>query len=199
MNRIAHIERKTKETEVQVMVDLDGTGHADLQTGCGFLDHMLEQLARHGLFDLTVHARGDTQVDDHHTVEDVGITLVQAFRQALGDKRGITRFGSALVPLDESLSRVVVDLSNRGTLVWQVAFAHAKLGSFDSELFREWFYAFAQHGGMTLHVDNLYGQNDHHKIESCFKALSLALRQACALDPRRAGSVPSTKGTLSDG
>ncbi|MEO5362426.1 MAG: imidazoleglycerol-phosphate dehydratase HisB [Magnetococcus sp. DMHC-8] len=199
MTRMAHVARKTRETAVQVTVHLDGTGRADLQTGCGLLDHMLEQLARHGLFDLEVHAKGDTHVDDHHTVEDVGITLGQAFRQALGDKRGIARFGAATVPLDEALSRVVVDLSNRATLVWQVTFTGAKIGQFDAELFREWFAAFAQQGGITLHVANLYGSNDHHRIESCFKALALALRQACTLDPRRQDTVPSTKGTLSDG
>ncbi|MEO5340313.1 MAG: imidazoleglycerol-phosphate dehydratase HisB [Magnetococcus sp. MYC-9] len=199
MNRTAHVDRKTKETEVRVLVDLDGTGQASIQTGCGFLDHMLEQLARHGLFDLEIHAQGDTHVDDHHTVEDVGITLGQAFRQALGDKRGLCRFGSAQVPLDESLSQVVVDLSNRPTLVWRVAFANPRLGQFDTALFHEWFAAFASHGGMTLHVENLYGVNDHHKIESCFKALALALRHACSPDPRQEGRVPSTKGTLSDG
>lgn len=199
MTRTAHIERITKETEVRVTVNLDGTGQATFQTGCGFLDHMLEQLARHGLFDLEVQARGDTHVDDHHTVEDVGIAMGQAFRQALGEKRGLCRFGSALVPLDESLSRVVVDLSNRGTLVWQVSFAGSKIGQFDSALFHEWFAAFAAHSGTTLHVETLYGSNDHHKIESCFKALALALRQACSLDPRQEGMVPSTKGTLSDG
>ena len=199
MSRMAHIERKTKETDVRVSVNLDGTGSSTLQTGCGFLDHMLEQLARHGLFDLEVHAQGDTHVDDHHTVEDVGIALGRAFRQALGERRGLTRFGSATVPLDESLSRVVVDLSNRATLVWQVSFTGSKIGQFDSALFHEWFAAFATHGGITLHVETLYGSNDHHKIESCFKALALALRQACTLDPRQKGVVPSTKGTLSDG
>jgi imidazoleglycerol-phosphate dehydratase len=198
MNRIAHIDRKTNETEVRVTVNLDGTGLSTLQTGCGFLDHMLAQLARHGLFDLEVHAQGDTHVDDHHTVEDVGIAMGQAFRQALGARRGLVRFGSAMAPLDESLSRVVVDLSNRGTLVWQVAFASDKIGQFDSALFREWFAAFANQSGTTLHVETLYGSNDHHKIESCFKALALALRQACTLDPRQAGQVPSTKGTLSN-
>ncbi|MBF0460981.1 MAG: imidazoleglycerol-phosphate dehydratase HisB [Magnetococcales bacterium] len=199
MSRIAHLERKTKETEVRVTVNLDGTGRADIHTGCGFLDHMLEQLARHGLFDLKVQASGDTHVDDHHTVEDVGIVLGQAFRQALGDKMGLHRFGSATIPLDESLSRVVVDLSNRAHLVWRVAFAGSKIGQFDSALFHEWFAAFANHGGLTLHVENIYGNNDHHKIESCFKALARALRQACTPDPRQEGMVPSTKGTLSDG
>lgn len=199
MSRIARIERKTRETDVQVVVNLDGTGTASLQTGCGFLDHMLEQLARHGLFDLEVRARGDTHVDDHHTVEDVGIALGQAFRKALGERRGLVRFGLAMAPLDESLSRVVVDLSNRGTLVWQVEFSSPKIGQFDTALFREWFAAFASQSGTTVHVETLYGSNDHHKIESCFKALALALRQACALDHRQEGKVPSTKGTLSDG
>ncbi|MBF0401416.1 MAG: imidazoleglycerol-phosphate dehydratase HisB [Magnetococcales bacterium] len=199
MTRTARVERTTRETSVQVAVNLDGSGQATLQTGCGFLDHMLEQLARHGLFDLEVQARGDQHVDDHHTVEDVGITMGQAFRQALGDRRGLCRFGSAFVPLDESLSRVVVDLSNRPTLVWQVSFEGSKLGQFDTALFREWFAAFAGHSGSTLHVENLYGSNDHHKIESCFKAFALALRQACSLDPRQEGVVPSTKGILSEG
>lgn len=199
MTRIANLERKTKETEVLVTLNLDGTGVANIQTGCGFLDHMLEQLARHGLFDLEIRAKGDTHIDDHHTVEDVGITLGQAFKQALGERRGVYRFGSAMVPLDESLSRVVVDLSNRATLVWKVDFSNQKLGNFDTELFREWFAAFAGNTGLTLHVENLYGTSNHHIIESCFKALALALRQACALDPRQIGKVPSTKGTLSDG
>lgn len=196
--RYAQVERKTKETEVWVAVDLDGTGRSHIQTGCGFLDHMLDQLARHGLFDLEVRARGDTHIDDHHTVEDVGITLGQAFKQALGDRRGVCRFGDAMVPLDESLSRVVIDLSNRATLIWTVTFSDQKVGTFDTALFREWFAAFAGNAGMTLHVENLYGTNDHHIIESCFKGFARALRQACALDPRQAGAVPSTKGTLSD-
>ena len=199
MSRTAHINRDTKETTVQVTDNLDGVGASTIQTGCGFLDHMLEQLARHGLFDLEIQAQGDTHVDDHHTVEDVGIALGQAFRQALGEKRGIYRFASVLVPLDESLSRVVVDLSNRGLLIWRVDFANSRLGQFDTALFHEWFAAFASHSGTTLHVENLYGLNDHHKIESCFKALALALRHACSLDPRQGSSVPSTKGTLSQG
>lgn len=192
------MERITRETEVHVALNVDGTGIARIKTGCGFLDHMLDQLARHGLFDLEITARGDTHIDDHHTVEDVGIALGQAFRKALGERRGIYRFGSAMVPLDESLSRVVLDLSNRATLIWNVSFPSPKLGSFDTELFREWCAAFSGNAGVTLHVENMYGTNSHHIIESCFKALALALRQACTLEPRQAGSVPSTKGTLSD-
>ncbi|WP_130470886.1 imidazoleglycerol-phosphate dehydratase HisB [Candidatus Magnetaquicoccus inordinatus] len=196
--RTAHVERKTQETEVRATVNLDGNGLSSIDTGSPFLDHMLDQLARHGLFDIEITARGDTHIDDHHTVEDVGITLGEAFRQALGDKRGIARFGSATIPLDEALSRVVIDLSNRATLVWQVEFKNSKIGQFDTELFREWFTAFANHSRSTIHVANLYGSNDHHKIESCFKALALALRRACVQDPRRGQLVPSTKGILSD-
>jgi imidazoleglycerol-phosphate dehydratase len=195
--RTATVQRETKETTVAVDLNLDGSGQADIDTGIGFLDHMLDQIARHGLFDLNVKANGDTHVDGHHTVEDVGICVGQAFREALGERRGISRFGMAMVPLDESLSRVVVDLSNRPSLVWRVNFSTPKLGTFDTELFREWFEAFAGNGALTLHVENLYGSNGHHIIESCYKALALALRQACSLDPSRAGAVPSTKGTLS--
>ncbi|MBF0379384.1 MAG: imidazoleglycerol-phosphate dehydratase HisB [Magnetococcales bacterium] len=196
-SRTATVKRDTKETKVAVTLDLDGTGKCDINTGVGFLDHMLEQIARHGLFDLKIKATGDTHIDDHHTVEDVGITIGKAFREALGDRRGITRFGMAMVPLDESLSRVVVDLSNRPSLVWNVDIKTQKLGTFDTELFREWFEAFSVNGAMTLHAENLYGSNGHHIVESCFKALALALRQACSMDLRRAGDVPSTKGTLS--
>ena len=195
--RKATLKRETKETFVDVTLNLDGTGKADIKTGLGFLDHMLDQIARHGLFDLTIKARGDTHIDGHHTVEDVGITLGNAFRDALGDRRGITRFGTAMVPLDEALSRVVVDLSNRPSLVWRVSLPAQKVGDFDTELFREWFEAFAGNAAMTLHVESLYGTNSHHIIESCYKALALALRQACTVDQRRAGEVPSTKGTLS--
>ncbi|MBF0176458.1 MAG: imidazoleglycerol-phosphate dehydratase HisB [Magnetococcales bacterium] len=196
MERKAVVERPTRETRVRAEVALDGNGVTEIRTGLGFLDHMLEQLGRHGLFDLRVHAEGDLHVDGHHTVEDVGIVLGQAFRQALGERKGITRFGHAYVPLDEALSRVVVDLSNRPCLVWDVTFATPRLGVVDTELFREWFVAFANNAGMTLHVTSLYGQNDHHIIESCFKALARALRTACALDPNLGGQVPSTKGTL---
>jgi imidazoleglycerol-phosphate dehydratase len=195
--RTAKVQRETKETKVEVALNLDGSGQSEIDTGIGFLDHMLEQIARHGLIDLTVKAKGDTHIDYHHTVEDVGITMGAAFKDALGDRSGITRFGMAMVPLDESLSRVVVDLSNRPSLVWRVDFTAQKLGTFDTELFKEWFEAFSGNGAMTLHVENLYGSNGHHVIESCYKALALALRTACSLDARRAGSVPSTKGTLS--
>ncbi len=197
-DRTATVKRTTGETEVQVALNLDGGGRSACETGIGFLDHMLDQLARHGLFDLTVRAAGDTHIDDHHTVEDVGIALGQAFRQALGARRGIRRFGSSLVPLDEALSRVVVDLSNRPSLVWRVNFPGEKIGAFDCELFKEWFAAFAGNGAMTLHVESFYGDNGHHIAESCYKALAMALRDACAIDPRRRDSVPSTKGTLSD-
>ncbi|MBF0148181.1 MAG: imidazoleglycerol-phosphate dehydratase HisB [Magnetococcales bacterium] len=197
MNRQATLQRKTAETSISVTLNLDGHGVSHMDTGIGFLNHMLDQLARHGLFDIEINARGDTHIDDHHTVEDVGIALGQAFRDALGARRGIVRFGTAHVPLDEALSRVVVDLSNRPGLIWKVRFPTQKVGTFDTELFKEWFTAFANNGGMTLHVENLYGDNSHHIIESCFKALALALRQGCAVDPARAMEVPSTKGTLS--
>ncbi|MBF0109331.1 MAG: imidazoleglycerol-phosphate dehydratase HisB [Magnetococcales bacterium] len=196
MIRRASIQRKTAETSISISLSIDGRGSSRIDTGVGFLDHMLDQLARHGLFDLEIDARGDNHVDDHHTVEDVGIALGQAFREALGDRRGIVRFGSAHVPLDESLSRVVVDLSNRPGLSWKVSFPTQKVGSFDTELFKEWFVAFAGNAGMTVHVENLHGENSHHIIESCFKALALALRQGCARDPARASDIPSTKGTL---
>ncbi|MBF0626396.1 MAG: imidazoleglycerol-phosphate dehydratase HisB [Magnetococcales bacterium] len=196
MSRSATIERNTRETRIRVTLDLDGEGRADLATGIGFLDHMLDQLARHGLFDLTVRAEGDLNVDGHHTVEDVGIVLGQAFRQALGDRRGLTRFAAAHVPLDEALGRVVVDLSNRPCLIWQVTFPAPMIGQMDTELFQEWFRAFAVNAGMTLHVASLYGTNSHHIAEACFKALARALRVACSMDPRQADRVPSTKGTL---
>ncbi|MBF0446313.1 MAG: imidazoleglycerol-phosphate dehydratase HisB [Magnetococcales bacterium] len=196
-SRTATVKRDTKETQVAVTLDIDGSGKSDINTGIGFLDHMLEQIARHGMFDLNIKASGDTHIDYHHTVEDVGITIGKAFKEALGDRRGITRFGMAMVPLDESLSRVVVDLSNRPSLVWKVDIKTQKLGTFDTELFREWFEAFCVNAAMTLHAENLYGTNGHHVIESCYKALALALRQACSIDSRRADSVPSTKGTLS--
>ncbi|MBF0308642.1 MAG: imidazoleglycerol-phosphate dehydratase HisB [Magnetococcales bacterium] len=197
MARSASLSRATRETRVEVRLDLDGNGQSDIRTGLGFLDHMLDQIARHGLIDLNITATGDLEVDGHHTVEDVGILMGQALRAALGERRGITRFGWALVPLDEALSQVAVDLSNRGGLVWQVKLPTEKIGDFDTELFKEWFEAFAGNGGVTLHVTSLAGSNSHHMIESCFKALALALRQAVSLDPRRAGEVPSTKGTLS--
>jgi len=194
--RSATVDRATRETRISATVDLDGTGRSDIQTGVGFLDHMLDQLARHGLFDLTVRAEGDLHIDFHHTTEDVGITLGQAFAKALGDRRGIQRYGEAHVPMDEALSRVAVDISARPYLVWDVRFTRDKLGEMDTELFREWFHAFAQNAGLTLHVANLYGENNHHIVESCFKALARALRAATAIDSRRPDAVPSTKGTL---
>jgi imidazoleglycerol-phosphate dehydratase len=195
-SRRAAVERNTKETRIAVSVDLDGTGRSEIATGIGFLDHMLDQLARHGLFDLTVKADGDLHIDFHHTTEDVGIALGQAFARALGERRGIVRYGEAHVPMDEALTRVALDISARPYLVWQVAFSRDKVGEMDTELFREWFHAFAQNAGITLHVANLHGENNHHIVESCFKALARALRAAVAVDPRRPDAVPSTKGTL---
>jgi len=194
--RRASLTRNTTETRIQVAIDLDGTGVYDVKTGVGFLDHMLEQLSRHGLMDLTVRAEGDLHIDAHHTTEDVGIALGQAFAQALGSKKGITRYGHAYVPMDETLTRVSLDISARPYLVWKVHFTRDKLGDMDTELFREWFQAFAQNAGVTLHVECLYGENNHHIIESCFKALARALRAAVEIDPRKADAVPSTKGTL---
>ncbi|MDP6173626.1 MAG: imidazoleglycerol-phosphate dehydratase HisB [Rhodospirillales bacterium] len=195
--RQASIERATKETKISASVGLDGTGVCDVTTGIGFLDHMLEQLSRHGLIDLTLKAEGDLHVDSHHTVEDTGIVIGEAVNKALGDRVGITRFGVAYVPLDEALSRVVVDLSDRPYLVWNVNFSQARLGEMDTELFRDWFQAFAQGARLTLHVDNLAGRNSHHVAETIFKALARALRQAVALDEGAPGGVPSTKGVLS--
>ncbi len=194
--RSARIERKTAETEITVDIGLDGTGRHAIDTGVGFLDHMLEQIARHGLFDLEIRARGDLHVDAHHTTEDVGITLGQALRQALGDKRGIVRYAHAYVPLDEALTRVVVDISGRPWLVWNVEFPAEKIGTFDTELFHEFFHAFAINAGITLHVENLYGRNAHHIAETCFKALARALRGAVARDARLGDAIPSTKGVL---
>ncbi|MFA6019379.1 MAG: imidazoleglycerol-phosphate dehydratase HisB [Rhodospirillales bacterium] len=194
--RTAHCDRATKETRISVSVSLDGTGQYEVSTGIGFLDHMLEQLARHGLFDLTVKAEGDLHIDFHHTTEDVGITLGQAFAKALGDKRGIRRYGDSTCPMDETLSRVALDISGRSHLVWRVAFPTPKVGEMDTELFKEWFQAFASQAGITLHVENIYGENSHHIIESCFKALARALRAATEIDPRRSDAVPSTKGVL---
>jgi imidazoleglycerol-phosphate dehydratase len=194
--RRAKIERSTKETTIKAAVDLDGTGAARVATGIGFLDHMLEQLARHGLIDIELDAKGDLHIDQHHTVEDTGIVLGQAVAKALGDRAGIRRYGSALIPMDEALTRVALDASNRPYLVWKVAFERPSIGGIDSELFQEWFRAFAQNAGLTLHVETLYGQNHHHIIESCFKGLARALRQAVELDPRASGAVPSTKGSL---
>jgi imidazoleglycerol-phosphate dehydratase len=194
--RQGSIARNTTETSIAVTVDLDGSGKYSVSTGVGFLDHMLEQLSRHSLMDLTVEAKGDLHIDAHHTTEDVGIAIGQAVTQALGDRKGIRRYGSAYVPMDEALTRVALDLSNRPYLIWKVAFGRDKLGSMDTELFKEWFQAFAQAAGVTLHVESLYGDNDHHIVESCFKALARALRDAMEIDPRKADAVPSTKGTL---
>jgi imidazoleglycerol-phosphate dehydratase len=196
VKRQATIERSTKETKIKASVDLDGSGAYDVATGVGFLDHMLEQLARHSLIDITLKAKGDLHIDFHHTTEDSGIVLGQAVAKALGDKQGIARFGAAYLPMDETLTRVAVDVSGRAHLVWKVSFSRPKLGEMDTELFREWFQAFAQNAGITLHVENLYGENNHHIAETCFKGLARALRAAVALDPRQAGRVPSTKGSL---
>lgn len=194
--RQASIARNTTETRITASLNLDGSGVYDIKTGIGFLDHMLEQLSRHSLIDITLKAEGDLHIDFHHTTEDSGIVLGQAFAQALGDRTGITRFGTALVPMDEALSRVALDASNRPYLIWQVNLSRDKLGEMDNELFKEWFQAFAQHAGLTLHVENIYGENNHHIVESCYKALARALRQAIEIDPRKADVVPSTKGSL---
>lgn len=194
--RKAKIERKTTETRISAEIALDGSGRYDVATGIGFLDHMLEQLARHSLIDIVLRAEGDLHIDYHHTTEDTGIVLGQALAKALGERKGIRRYGDALIPMDETLTRVALDASNRPYLIWKVAFQRDKLGDMDVELFKEWFHAFAQHGGLTLHVENIYGQNSHHIVESCYKGLARALRQAIELDPRRADAVPSTKGKL---
>ncbi len=196
--RRAGVERTTNETSLAVMVDLDGTGQYDIDTGIGFLDHMLAQLARHGLIDLHVRARGDLHIDGHHTTEDCGIALGQAVAKALGDKRGITRYGHAYVPMDDALSRVALDISGRPYLAWRVRFTVERLGGLDTELVREWFHAFAQNAGLTLHVECLSGDNNHHIVESCFKALARALSTAMAIDLKRADTVPSTKGSLGE-
>ncbi len=194
--RQAKVDRNTRETQISVEINLDGTGVYDVSTGLGFLDHMLEQLSRHGLMDLMVRAKGDLHIDGHHTTEDTGLAIGQAIREALGDRAGIVRYGSAMVPMDETLTRVALDLSDRPYLIWKVNFSRPKLGEMDTELFREWFQALSQAAGITLHVEVLYGENNHHMIESCFKALARSLRQAMEIDPRRAGAVPSTKGVL---
>jgi imidazoleglycerol-phosphate dehydratase len=196
--RTATVERKTRETEIAVSLDLDGSGDCDIETGIGFLDHMLESFGRHSMMDLKVRAEGDLHIDFHHTTEDTGIVIGQAVKKALGDFAGITRFGNALIPMDETLTRVAIDVSNRPYLVWKVKIPTAKLGDMDTELFKEWFQAFAQNAGITLHVENLYGENSHHIVESCFKGLARALRQAMTPDERLDGGVASTKGTLSD-
>jgi len=194
--RRATIKRRTKETAITASVDLDGTGAYEIATGIGFLDHMIEQLARHSLIDIALKAEGDLHIDQHHTTEDSGIVLGQAVGQALGDKKGIARYGSAYLPMDETLTRVALDVSGRPFLVWKVAFTRSKIGEMDTELFREWFQAFAQHAGLTLHVEALYGENSHHIAETCYKALARALRQAIAIDASQLGRVPSTKGQL---
>jgi imidazoleglycerol-phosphate dehydratase len=194
--RSATIRRKTKETEIAVTVDLDGRGVSKVATGIGFFDHMLDLLARHSRIDMTIEAKGDLHIDDHHTTEDVGIALGQAVRQALGDMAGITRYADIHMPMDETLTRVALDISGRPVLVFRTTFPSAKIGTFDTELVREWFNAFAMNAGITLHVETLYGDNSHHVAESCFKGLARALRAAVAVDPRMAGEVPSTKGQL---
>jgi len=194
--RKASVERTTKETDVEVSVDLDGEGRASIATGIGFLDHMLELLARHSRIDIGVKAKGDLHIDHHHTTEDVGIAFGQAFKQALGNMKGITRYADVHVPMDEALTRVAIDISGRPFLVFKVEFVRAKVGPFDTALVQEWFQAFAVNAAVTLHVATLYGGNDHHIAESCFKGLARALRTAVAIDPRAANEVPSTKGTL---
>jgi len=194
--RTARIERKTAETSIVVEVGLDGAGRAQLATGVPFLDHMLDQVARHGMIDLTVQATGDLHIDAHHTVEDIGITMGQAFKAAVGDKKGVVRYGHAYVPLDEALSRAVIDLSGRPGLTFEVPFTRAMIGTFDVDLAHEFFQGFVNHALVTLHIDNLRGDNAHHQCETVFKAFGRALRAACALDPRAGAAIPSTKGTL---
>ena len=196
MSRSASVQRDTAETQIHVELDLDGTGQARLHTGIGFFDHMLDQIARHGLIDLAIEAQGDLHIDGHHTVEDVGITLGQAFAKALGDKRGITRYGHAYVPLDEALSRVVLDCSGRPGLHMDVKFSAGMIGQLDTQLVFEFFQGFVNHAGVSLHIDNLKGHNAHHQCETIFKAFARALRMAITLDPRSAGTIPSTKGAL---
>ena len=194
--RKGQVARKTKETDIAVEVAIDGTGRSDIATGIGFLDHMLDLLARHSRMDLTVRAKGDLHIDDHHTTEDVGIALGQAVKQALGDMKGITRYADVHLPMDEALTRVAIDVSGRPFLVFKVKFGRDKIGTFDTELVNEWFQAFAMNAGITLHVETLYGSNDHHISESCFKGLARALRAALAIDPKAANEIPSTKGSL---
>ena len=196
MKRTATIDRSTKETQIKATVDLDGTGIYDVETGVGFLDHMLEQLSRHALIDIKLKAKGDLHIDFHHTTEDSGIVLGQAVAKALGDKAGITRYASIDLPMDETLTRCAIDVSGRPYLIWNVKFSQPKVGDMDTELFREWFQAFAQNAGITLHIANLCGENNHHIAETCFKALARALRTAITIDPRQGSRVPSTKGTL---
>ena len=194
--REATVERKTRETEIFVALDLDGVGEYDIETGIGFFDHMLEGFAKHSMIDLKVRAEGDLHIDMHHTVEDVGIVMGMAAAKALGDCAGIRRFGASYIPMDETLSRAAIDISKRPYLIWRVDFARPKVGDMDTELFKEWFHAFATNAGLCLHVENLYGENTHHIIESCFKATARAFRQALEADPRSDGGAPSTKGSL---
>ena len=196
LEREASITRQTRETEISVSLNLDGIGNYDIDTGIGFLDHMLEQLSRHSLIDLRVRATGDIHIDFHHTTEDSGYAVGEAISKALGDRRGIRRYGDALVPMDETLTRVALDASNRPYLVYRVPFTIPKLGNMDTELFQEWFRAFVQSAGLNLHVEVLYGENNHHMIESCYKGLARCLRQAIEIDSRRSGDIPSTKGVL---
>ena len=195
-DRIATVSRATKETAIDVTVNLDGSGDYRIATGIGFLDHMLEQLSRHSLIDIALTAKGDLHIDAHHTTEDSGIAIGEAVARALGDRRGITRYGDALIPMDETLTRVALDISGRPYLVWKTAFSQPRLGEMDTELFKEWFAAFAGAAGVTLHIETLYGVNNHHIVESCFKGVARALRAAIAIDARKADAVPSTKGTL---
>jgi len=194
--RRATVARKTKETEISVSVDLDGSGKSEIATGIGFLDHMLEQLSRHSLIDLTVKAKGDLHIDFHHTTEDTGIAIGEAVSKALGERKGINRYGDAMIPMDETLTRVALDASNRPYLIWKVNFTKPKLGEMDTELFKEWFQAFAQNAGLTLHIENIYGENNHHIVESCYKGVARALRAAVEIDPRKSDAIPSTKGVL---
>ncbi len=194
--RSASVERRTGETFVKAEVNLDGTGKYRVKTGIGFLDHMLEQLSRHSLIDIALEAEGDLHIDHHHTTEDTGITLGQAVAKALGERRGIVRYGASLIPMDETLTRCALDISGRPYFIWKVDFSRDKLGAMDTELFREWFQAFAFNAGLTLHLENLYGENNHHIVESCYKALARALRQAVEIDARKSGDIPSTKGML---
>jgi len=194
--RTATIKRKTKETEISVELNIDGTGKYEVKTGIGFLDHMLEQLSRHSLMDLKLTAKGDLHIDYHHTTEDTGIAIGEAFAKALGERKGITRYGHAYIPMDETLTRVALDISGRPYFIWKVEFTKPKLGEMDTELFREWFQAFAFAAGATLHIENLYGVNNHHIVESCYKGLARSLRIAAAIDPRKSDEIPSTKGTL---
>ncbi len=196
MKRTAKIERNTKETEISVELNLDGKGEYDVETGIGFLDHMLEQLSRHSLIDLNVRIKGDLHIDFHHTTEDSAIAIGEAFKAALGEKKGIVRYAHAYIPMDEALTRVALDISNRPYLIWNVNFERDKVGEMDTELFKEWFQAFAFNAGITLHIENLYGTNNHHIVESCFKGLAKSLRNALEIDPRKSDEVPSTKGAL---